>query len=265
VTVAYRVLRLERAARALAPDRDWRWLRTLVNKLFLRARPVRDRRVRLRPASAVAAAGHAMMAEAEAGKGFTSEKKRAAAFRDGLLLALLAAQPLRVANMSALEIGRHLRRVGQGWTLRSEGGETKNGEPHEAPLPEELVAPLERYLARWRPVLLGPGGAASARLWISAHGRPLGPDTLHQVVTRAVERRLGVRINPHLLRAGLATELAIEDPEHVGAASALLGHQPGGAATTRHYNLAQQHEAARRWQEHVAALRRKARRGRSGG
>ena len=49
LTVAHRVLDLERAARAFAPAGDWRWLRKLVNKLFVRARPVRDKRARMRP------------------------------------------------------------------------------------------------------------------------------------------------------------------------------------------------------------------------
>ena len=70
-------------------------------------------------------------------------------------------------------------------------------------------------------------------------------------------------MNPHLLRAGLMTEIAIRDPEHVGMASTLLSHRaPTGA---RPYNLARQHEAARQWQQHVRKLRQAARRRRRNG
>ena len=255
LTVAHRVLRLERVARAFAPDADWRWLRRLVNRLFVRAKPVRDKRARMRPASEVFAAGLQMMAEAEAGS-FTSSKKQALAFRDGLLIALLAARALRAANLASMEIDRHLRCLGDLWLLVFEGGETKNGDPLELPLPEELHQPLERYLAHWRPVLLGR--SVSTRLWISAYGRPIRPDNLHFIVTRTTKKRLGVSINPHLLRSCLATETAIRDPDGAGLATPMLGHRVG-ATTDKHYNLAQQHEAARQWQQHVRELRRAAR------
>ena len=91
VTVAHRILDLEQVARAFAPSGDWRWLRKLVNRLFLRARPVRDKRARMRPPHEVFEAGLALMRQAETGT-FTSAKKRGLAFRDGLLLALLASR-----------------------------------------------------------------------------------------------------------------------------------------------------------------------------
>ena len=163
ITVANRVLGLERAARAFAPRGDWRWLRTLVNKLFLRAKRVRDRRARLRPPQDVFRAASELMETAETGT-FTSVKKRALAYRDGLLLAILAARAPRVGNLGMIEIGKHLRRAGAG-CCRFDGSETKNGDVLELPLPDELTVPIERYLAHWRPVLLED--RSSERLWIS--------------------------------------------------------------------------------------------------
>ena len=257
VTVAQRILDLEQVVRAFAPSGDWRWLRKLVNRLFLRARPVRDKRARLRPPQEVFAAGLGLVREAETGT-FTSAEKQALAFRDGLLLALLASRAPRVGNVAMMDIQRHLERSGEVWILRFDGAEMKNGEPFEVPLPRELTAPLERYLQHWRPVLLD-GHPQTSRVWVSAFGQPLRSDEIHYIVTRRTEKLFGAGMNPHLLRAGLMTEIAIRDPEHVGMASTLLSHlAPTGSS--KPYNLAQQHEAARQWQQHVRKLRRAARR-----
>ncbi|WP_191059406.1 site-specific integrase [Geminicoccus harenae] len=256
LTVAHRILTLEQVARAIAPEANWRWLRRLVNRLGTRARPMRDKRCRLRPVDDVFRAGLAMMAEAETGR-FTSPKKRALAFRDGLLIAILAARAPRAANLATMEIDRHLRRSGKEWMIVFAGSETKNGDVLELPLPAELSPLLERYLTHWRPVLLD--GKVSQRLWISAFGQSFETDQLYFVVMRATEKQLGVRINPHLLRSGLATAAAQRDPGHAGLATPMLGHRVG-VTTERHYNLARQHEAASQWQQHVLELRREARR-----
>jgi integrase/recombinase XerD len=257
LTVAHRVLDLERAAKAFAPAGDWRWLRKLVNKLFVRARPVRDKRARMRPPRDVFDAGLALMLQAETSM-FTSAKKRALAFRDGLLLALLASRAPRVGNVAMMDIQRHLERSGEVWILRFDGAEMKNGSPFEVPLPRELTAPLARYVQHWRGVLLEDHPRTS-RVWISAFGRPLGDDEVHYIVTRRTRQLFGVSMHPHLLRAGLMTETAIRDPEHVGIASTLLSHR-APTTSSKPYNLARQHEAARQLQQHVQKLRRAARR-----
>ena len=158
VTVAHRILDLEQVVRAFAPSGDWRWLRKLVNRLFLRARPVRNKRARRRPPQEVFAAGLGLMREAETGT-FTSAEKQALAFRDGLLLALLASRAPRVGNVAMMEIQRHLS-SGEVWILRFDGAEMKNGEPFEVPLPRELTA---------------PAGALSPALASRTPGRP-SPD-----------------------------------------------------------------------------------------
>ena len=254
VTVAHRILDLEQVARAFAPADDWRWLRKLVNRLFVRARPVRDKRARMRSPREVFDAGLALMAQAETGT-FTSVKKRGLAYRDGLLLALEASRGLRVGNVAMMDVQRHLRLLGDLWIVMFAGSEMKNGDPFEIPLPRELTAPLGRYLDHWRPILLD--GNSSSRLWISAFGRPLGEDEIYYVVTRRTQQLLGVKIYPHLLRAGLMTEIAIRDPEHVGIASPILAHRTPTTGA-RHYNLARPHEATRQWQKHVLGDRTRA-------
>jgi integrase/recombinase XerD len=69
------------------------------------------------------------------------------AYRDGLMIALLASRPLRRRNFAAIEIGRQLIRVGQGFHLVFDGSETKSGQPIETGVPAHLVAPVEHLLA----------------------------------------------------------------------------------------------------------------------
>jgi integrase/recombinase XerD len=251
LTVVDRLRGLKRVAHAMAPSTNWRWLDRMVGKVSARARPARDKRSRMRPPDEVFRAALDLLATAESGC-FTSDTKRALAYRDGLLLAVAASRAPRVGNLGMMEVGRHLQRVGANWVMSFSGGETKNGDPLELQLPEELTGPFERYLAHWRPILLA--GRASNRLWVSMHRRPLDAKSIHGVFCERTRRLFGQPLNPHLLRACLMTETAIRDPGHVGIASPILGHRASGTGT-RHYNLAGQHEAARQWQQLALKLR----------
>lgn len=255
LTAAHRILGLELTARAFAPEGSWRWLRRLVNRLMLSAKPVRNRRPQLRPPHEVLAGAIGLMATAESGR-FTSDKKRALAYRDALLVAILGTRAPRVGNLAQVVLGRNLLKLGERWLLRFGGAESKNGEVLELALPEELDGPIERYLDRWRPLLLD--GRSSDRLWISANGNPLDPDSVTEVVKERTERLFGIAINPHCFRAALMTEVAVRDPKHVRIASPMLGHR--ASASGRYYNLAGQHEAARDWQEIILQHRWEARR-----
>ena len=88
------------------------------------------------------------------------------AYRDGLLLALLAACPLRRRSLALLEVGRHLVRHPDGYRLRLGPAETKNGTAYEAPLPASLAPWLDRYLDEVRPRLLG-GSASRAAVGVA--------------------------------------------------------------------------------------------------
>jgi len=71
------------------------------------------------------------------------------------------------------------------------------------------------------------------------------------VITR---REFGVEVNLHLFRDCQATFMALDDPEHVGAIPAILGHNDPHTAE-RFYNQAGTVEAARRYQQGIQGLR----------
>jgi len=57
-----------------------------------------------------------------------------------------------------------------------------------------------------------------------------------------------------LFRDCAATSIAIDDPDHIGIASRLLGHR-AASTTERYYNHARSVEASRLMQQHILALR----------
>ncbi len=151
-TVLTRVQALYHALRAMAPERDWSWMRRVESRVRRTAVSARNKRSRVVPSDRLFAYGLQLMAEADGPSGGTP-LQRASRYRDGLMIALLAARPLRRRNFAAIEIGRHLVRYAEAYWLRFEAAETKTREPIEASFPSELTPHLERYLSHQRPLL----------------------------------------------------------------------------------------------------------------
>src|SRR3954454_21176439 len=75
--------------------------------------------------------------------------------RDALILALLAVRPLRLANLTPLRVGHELIRDAEVFRLCIPASETKSSREIMLDRPAILSVPLERYLRRDRPFLLG--------------------------------------------------------------------------------------------------------------
>jgi site-specific recombinase XerD len=176
-----------------------------------------------------------------------------------LLVALLAARPLRLANLVGLTLDRTLVRRGKEWWIQIPAAETKTNEPIEQPWPELLIVCLENYLTCHRTVLVQRHGrwarAAGQQLWLSRDGSPMTRRAIYDRITRATLKGLGRALPPHLFRDAAATTLAIEDPRHVRIASRLLGHRTF-STTEKYYNQARGVEASRVMQDYLLSLRR---------
>ena len=256
---------------ALAPEQDWAWLSQVQARLQRRATPSRDKRPRLVPAAELFALGLDLMAEAEAAPAGDAVEA-ALAFRDGLMIALLATRPLRQRNFLAIEIGRHLLQVGEGWRLTFGGEETKTHRPLEFTVPRALHAPLERYLRHWRPLLLAigrrrhpnsRGQAAGERLWVTIDGTAVSAGAQQKALAHRTRARFGRVVNAHLFRDCAATSIAAEDPDHVRMAAQLLGHA-SLQTTERYYIAANTRSALRRHHDRIREIRRGAGTGRAG-
>ena len=102
-----------------------------------------------------------------------STLSRAKDFRDGLIIALLAARPLRLKNFTNLRLGQHLKSTSEGYLIVIPGEETKTGCPIETFATEDLCTWLSIYLKEYRPQLLC--GRQSDFLWIHAKGAAYRP------------------------------------------------------------------------------------------
>ena len=251
-TIFTYVLDLLRFAKAVAPEFDWAWLADIKNRLWAKARPAKDKTSKIRASTDLFNLGLALMEEAEKATdlGLLVTPQR---FRDGLIIALLAARPVRLKNLAAIEIGRHLVRVDDTYWLRFEAQETKNKAHIEVPVPEKLTPFLARYCTVHRPMLLGR--STSNRLWISRLGKPLSVSTLRYHILSNSKRAFGHEITPHLFRDCAATSVAIEDPDHVRIAANILGHN-SLATTQRYYDQSRMLEADGLYQSTIFGLRR---------
>ena len=99
---------------------------------------------------------------------------RGTTYRDGLMISLLAARPLRVANLVGLSLDRTLVRRGNEWWIEIPAAETKTREPIELRWPERLIDFLYIYLVSHRQVLAQRHGRwtrpIGEALWVSRDG-----------------------------------------------------------------------------------------------
>ena len=250
-SVAIQIDALYKAARAMLPQHDWAWLKSIKARLYAAA-PSHP------PAGPVITSvqlldlGQEMMDESQLGPNTPIRMGDAVRYRDGLMFAVLAFIPLRRKNVE-IEIGRHLVQDGDGWFIIIPCTETKTGTPIEFDVPELLRPYLATYLNVVRLRLLRRPCNA---LWISQKGGALSYSAIWEVITRHTERRLGVRIAPHDVRDAAATTWAIAAPEHIGIARDLLSHSDL-RTTTKHYNRARGIEASRVYTQLIAKKRKK--------
>ena len=144
-TVYMRVEDLMFLLRAMAPRKDWAWLDGIVWRLR-----ARSNLGELKPRAGVTAPqiykwALARMRQADAMDGIT-DLRRATLYRDGLMVGLLIARPLRLRTFIAMELDRHLVARGDGFLLRFAPKDMKDKKSHEYAVPTELVEPLQRYL-----------------------------------------------------------------------------------------------------------------------
>jgi len=239
-TVVSALVGLKVVIKAMAPHANWRWLADVCNALNRRSAPSKDKRPRMRPTGEIYAAAFADLERLSK----TALRRRIdrVAFRDTLMLAILAARPVRLRNLAGIRIGNHLVQQGDVLLLAFPAEEVKNRRPLEHTLPDSVAPFVQTYLGRIRPSFL-KGGVSDA-LWLGFEGKPLAPQSVYGRIMLVSRRLLGVAINPHLLRDCAATSLASLSPAAALSAAALLGHQ-SFATTERHYIRANQLEAGR--------------------
>lgn len=254
-TIALRLTDLLLMARLFEPKADWRFIKTLADRMRARETPPKEKRQRLRGTDELYTLGRNLI---EMASSLCLPAKAASCFRDGLIIALLALVPLRRRNFVQLRLGQELRKAGGTWQVDIAGATTKTHAPLSFDWPSDLVLPLETYLHIHRPILAARSyrklDRAGEQLWVSSCGSALTEVGLYDIVRKRTKTAFGIAINPHAFRDAAATTLAIHDPEHVRVAAPVLGHR-SLATTEKYYNQARSLDAHRRYTDVLARWR----------
>jgi len=183
-TLLSRLQQLRAAALVMGPQKDWSWINRIVARVRARHRPARAKGPRLIATEELFNLGYTLMVGTDRE---STAKRKAILYRDGLMIALLAARPLRLRNLLGLVLNDTLVRLGNQWLIQIPAADTKTKEPIELPWPGLLIAPLETYLACHR-VVLGQRRGRWTRptdgpLWLSANGLPMTRNRTYMRIT----------------------------------------------------------------------------------
>lgn len=239
-TAASALIGLKVVMKAMAPERDWRWLMDLTNRLNTWAKPSVDRRTLQRPIDEI---HRAALDELDrlAPTDLTHRRGRIL-YRDAMILLMLSACPMRLRNLAGLRIGHQIRREAERWVIHLAETETKGHNRLAYLLPRQIEPYMARYLDMVRPAY-GPAEDCDA-FWLALGGRPLGYTTVYGRIVEITTRLFGAPINPHLFRTCAATSIVEDAPEAARMAAPLLGHRYF-ETTERYYVRAGQIEACR--------------------
>lgn len=229
------------------PDGEHEWLADAASAAK-RAAEARDKSPRMVTQDTLLDLGRRLRREADA---MPFGPHAAIRFRDGFMISLLTKRPVRLRNFHELQIGGSLGAVGDLFTMTFET--TKNGAAWSASVPADLRPAMDRWLSRYRPLLVDRDTDDGA-VWIGLDGRAITPGAISRRVGDITERRLGRRVSPHLMRSIYATDLTAIDPDNVQIASAVLG-QRDARTINRHYRQGQMRQAAVLLDEALEAYR----------
>lgn len=249
-TLAIYIDDLHYAARLIAPDRDWDWLRALKSRLQARAKP-EDRFDRLVPPWLLLDLAFELMDWAVTASA-APQRARHIACRDGLLLGTLAIWPLRRRSITAMTVSGHMQRDADGITLLLYPEDTKAKRAESFRLPDYLLPHFNRYLDQVRPRF--PAAADHDGLWASIQGRPLTGTGIYRIVNARIAEKFDKQMGLHDIRRSAATFIATTAPELVGITPGTL-QQISPEVGEKHYNQARSTEASRRQSATITAHR----------
>lgn len=247
-----RLMFVDAVLRAAQPDAPWHAQRRLLAHLKRaagRGDPARKQGRILSSRVLLQAGLHLANPDTRTG---ASALTRTEAQRNGTMVALLAAMPIRRRAFAGLTLGTSIIEQSGRLLVLLDEDLTKTAQPWEAEVPAVVGAALRHYLAHTRPYLMARCAQRHDRLWVDRKGRPYTPDALSVRVAKTTLALTGRRIPPHLFRDAAATTLARESPKDAGLIRGVLGHASVETAE-RHYIQARTIETGR---DYAALLHR---------
>ena len=240
------------ALRVVDPDGDTSVLKAAARHYERTAKAARDMSEILVGASKLYHAGiermQRVVGDAE------TDPRAAAAYGDGLTIAMCTANPVRLKNLHATRVGVHLpERRPVPYERGFDPSETKNHQRIRAELPASLTPFLEHWLDGICPFLLR--GQDHDAMWVTTRGHPMSRTTVYWRLCNATEHELGVRIYPHAIRHIAATSIAVSMPESVRMIPFILNNDD--CTAQEHYNLADQLSASLQYLQRLETRRQR--------
>jgi integrase/recombinase XerD len=241
MTISNYVCHLALTLTHLCRPAKWSWLFTISKRIKAGGSPKPEQH-HLVTSEVLYCVGIELMDEAlSCGRPRTSWRVQSA-FRDGLMIALLASVPLRRRTLAALRIGTHLVRSGSCWELDIPAANVKTRRPLDYPLSAEMSRRVEVYVNEIR--ARTAGADTHDYLWASVRGQPMRGQVIYNAVRRRTRKALGFPINLHRFRRAAATFWSVRDPRNVRGVRDLLGHADF-ATTEKYYIMAHSRLAGR--------------------
>jgi integrase len=167
-------------------------------------------------------------------------------------IALLQAAPIRLKNLTALDINKNLIARGKRLYLVVAESEVKNNEPIDFELPAETRNVLAWYVREHRPLLIGEPSDA---LFPGPGGRVKTSNTLAKQIPQTVFRYTGLRVNVHLFRHAAGKLFLDARPGQYEVMRRVLGHR-SITTTTSLYAGAETRSAGSHFAAVIAERRR---------
>lgn len=158
--------------------------------------------------------------------------------------------PVRMKNLAALEIDRHLIKSGKKLLLTIPAAEVKN---KAADLDFELPEPSAEFL-RWYIKEIRTAEAGNPFLFPGANGSHKSKSGFGTQITRTVRRYTGLAVNPHLFRHVGAKLYLDHNPGSYEVMRRVLGHTRMDT-TTKFYAGLETRSAARHFDQQILKLR----------
>ena len=161
------------------------------------------------------------------------------AFRNGLLLSLLAARGRHLRSMTLIRVGEELVLRSERYRIELKPWQVKTNKRGHFDLPELLAPYVQHYLAVTRPALLQ--GQSHDAVWITHYGKPWTAAGIQSRLLKLTRKRFGQGFGPHRFRHALATTATLRLPSHPGLAAGMMGIS--AQVVNEHYDRASQVQA----------------------
>jgi integrase len=243
---------------AKTPDLDLAKMKRLVARLSINRRSLTAKnRERLRPLDDPAIVQRFLALPQTIRDSVEKDRRparlKAIAAQMAAAIAILQFAPIRLGNLVALDMRRHLiERNGRVYLVIA-GHEVKNGEPVDFELPASAVDVIKWYVLRYRPHLLR--GRTDA-LFPGEGDGPKSIGALGTQISREVFNRVGLKFHPHLFRHAAGKIFLDQNPGQYEIVRRVLGHR-SIATTTAIYTGAETRAAGAHFAAVVESLRQK--------